>query len=281
MERKKIAIVGHGFVGKATDSIFDKDVDKLIIDPKYGNDIADLKAFNPEFVFICVPTPMGKNGQDGKILEDVINKLHKENIQAILIIKSTVIPSNLNKFEDKFSDIIYNPEFLRERHAIEDFIESEFIILGGESDVARRVADLYKYNSKCKAEKYILTDIKKASLIKYTVNSFLASKVLFFNQINELFIAHGYKEKDWEEFIEIIALDERVGSSHMSVPGYDGRKGYGGACFPKDIDALIKYADSIGINLELLKNIQEINNDIRSGYTSITDREEEQNIKFK
>ena len=67
----------------------------------------------------------------------------------------------------------------------------------------------------------------------------------------------------------------------MSVPGYDGRKGYGGACFPKDIDALIKYADSIGINLELLKNIQEINNDIRSGYTSITDREEEQNIKFK
>ena len=140
MERKKIAIVGHGFVGKATDSIFDNDVDKLIIDPKYGNDIADLKAFNPEFVFICVPTPMGKNGQDGKILEDVINKLHKENIQAILIIKSTVIPSNLNKFEDKFSDIIYNPEFLRERHAIEDFIESEFIILGGESDVARRVA---------------------------------------------------------------------------------------------------------------------------------------------
>ena len=59
MERKKIAIVGHGFVGKATDSIFDKDVDKLIIDPKYGND-SRFKAFNPEFVFICVPTPMGK-----------------------------------------------------------------------------------------------------------------------------------------------------------------------------------------------------------------------------
>ena len=94
-------------------------------------------------------------------------------------------------------------------------------------------------------------------------------------------MAHGYSEKDWEEFTEIIALDKRVGSSHMSVPGHDGRKGYGGACFPKDIDALIKHADKKGINLDLLKNIQQINNDIRSGYTSITEREEEQNIKFK
>ena len=113
----KIAIVGHGFTS-ATDSIFDKDVDKLIIDPKY-NDIADLKAFNPELLCIYLHL-WEKMYCDGKILEDVINKLYKENIQAILIIKSTVIPSNLNKFEDKFSDIIYNPEFLRERHAIED-----------------------------------------------------------------------------------------------------------------------------------------------------------------
>lgn len=281
MERKKIAIVGHGFVGKATDTIFNKNVDKFIVDPKYGNGIKDLKAFEPEFIFICVPTPMGDHGQDGKILEDVINEIYKENIEAVLIIKSTVIPANLNKFKNKFENIIYNPEFLRERHAIDDFIDSKFIILGGEIDAAKKVAELYKKNSECKADDFIFTDIEKASLVKYTVNSFLASKVLFFNQIYELFMAHGYSEKDWEEFTEIIALDKRVGSSHMSVPGHDGRKGYGGACFPKDIDALIKHADNKGINLDLLKNIQQINNDIRSGYTSITEREEEQNIKFK
>ena len=280
MKEKKIAIVGHGFVGKATESILKKNVATKIIDPKYDNSIQDLKVFNPDLIFICVPTPMGKFGQNGEIIEKVINEISEINLESVIVVKSTLVPSNLKKIHDQIDGFIYNPEFLREKHAYEDFVNSNFIILGGKRTEAEKVKNFYLNYTLCKTKKFIFTDYVRASLVKYTINSFLASKVLFFNGINELFKSEGYSNEDWEEFIQFITEDKRIGASHMYVPGHDGRRGFGGACFPKDIDALIKYGKLKKIDMELLENIQRINNTIRSKYKVETKREIEQDIEF-
>ena len=85
---------------------------------------------------------------------------------------------------------------------------------------------------------------------------------------------------EWEDFIDIISIDERVGRSHMRVPGMDGKFGYGGPCFPKDCNALIKYSYDIGKPFELLEKSSEINNKIRKQYKTLSKREIEQNINY-
>ena len=142
------------------------------------------------------------------------------------------------------------------------------------------LAKIYSENTKCKNKNYIYTDAISASLLKYAVNSFLATKVIFFNQFKELFDNSGAQE-DWKNFIEYLKHDKRIGDSHMDVPGHDGRLGFGGACFPKDTEAIVKYADEIGVNLELIKKSINANNKIRAKYNTKTDREVEQNITFK
>ena len=89
------------------------------------------------------------------------------------------------------------------------------------------------------------------------------------------------RDNKWDEFISIISKDERIGSSHMSVPGHDGRYGFGGACLPKDTLALLKYSKGINQPLSLLKKSVEINNNIRSKYQKKTQREYDQNVEFK
>ena len=85
---------------------------------------------------------------------------------------------------------------------------------------------------------------------------------------------------DWETFIETISLDKRIGESHMNVPGHDGKRGFGGACFPKDTLALLKYAEDIGVEMATLKAVINKNNKIRSEYSEMGDREREQNVSF-
>ena len=129
-KKLKLAIVGHGFVGKATDWGFNKKVEKFIVDPLLGTSVLDLKSFNPEIVFICVPTPMGDDGsQNSDIIEEVISELSIQCPNAIKVVKSTVLPEILEALHKIDSKLIYNPEFLREKHANKDFINSEMIIL--------------------------------------------------------------------------------------------------------------------------------------------------------
>ena len=92
--------------------------------------------------------------------------------------------------------------------------------------------NLYENHSICKTLNFLEMDSKSASLIKYTINSFLASKVIFFNQIKDVFNSSSI-EIDWDYFIDCISNDTRIGNSHMMVPGPDGKNGFGGACFPK------------------------------------------------
>ena len=280
--RKKLqlGIIGHGFVGKATDWGFNSSVEKFIVDPIYNTTINDLAKFNPEMVFICVPTPMGDDGsQDSTIIESVIENLNINCPDAIKIVKSTVLPSILEKLVALDSNLIYNPEFLREKHANQDFMNSEMIILGGDRNISSMVSNAYLNHSRCKTKEYIFTDLRSASLIKYAINTFLATKVIFFNELHSLFEKIDVSDS-WESIIDVISKDNRIGSSHMNVPGHDGRKGFGGACFPKDSLALVKYSDDLEKELSLLKSVVKINNKIRKQYKELDSRESEQNVSF-
>ena len=129
----KLGIVGHGFVGKATDFGFSINVEKFIVDPLLNTTIQQLSDFNPEIIFICVPTPMDNDGsQDTSIINSVIRELIEKCPSAIKAIKSTVLPSTLKSLKKLDEKIIYNPEFLREKHANDDFIKSDMIIFGGQ-----------------------------------------------------------------------------------------------------------------------------------------------------
>lgn len=281
VQKIKVGIVGHGFVGKATDYAFSKNVEKFIVDPIYETSISDLAKFDPEFVFICVPTPMGSKGTlDSSIVEEVISEIEDTSINATVIIKSTILPDILSKLLIGKKNYLYNPEFLREKFANEDFINAEMIIIGGDKLASEKLAKLYKENSLCVNDDYIFTDAASASLIKYSINTFLATKVLFFNQINNIF-SHIDSGLNWESFINILKRDQRIGSSHMDVPGHDGKLGFGGACFPKDTAALLNYTKKHGINFSILEEVIRSNNEIRSKYGKIDEREKDQNISFE
>ena len=276
----KIGIIGYGFVGKALEAGFKNDVKILKIDPKLDTSIIDLLDFNPDAVFICVPTPMNNDSsQDVSILKSVINDLITNNIQCLTVLKSTVLPDQIAEIEDSIQMFVYNPEFLREKYANEDFINSSLIIFGGDKKNSILLADIYRNNTNCVCTEYTYIDSISASLIKYTINSFLATKVTFFNELNQLFKISGTSET-WETFISTLSKDSRIGNSHMQVPGHDGRKGFGGACLPKDSNALANYAENLSKPLNVLKEAISTNNNIRGKYNSENSRELEQNINF-
>tara|TARA_B100000965_G_scaffold405705_1_gene440824 strand:+ start:248 stop:1111 length:864 start_codon:yes stop_codon:yes gene_type:complete len=276
----KLGIIGHGFVGKATDWGFNKRVEKFIVDPLYSTNIDDLSKFDPKLTFICVPTPMDNDGtQDSSIIESAVEEVTKKCPKSIIVIKSTVLPSVLEKLEKLNNRIIYNPEFLREKHANEDFVNSKIIIFGGDRNTASKVSKHYLYHSRCNTKDHIFLDISSASLIKYSINTFLATKVIFFNEIHQIF-KNIDSNDSWESIIATISMDKRMGESHMSVPGHDGRLGFGGACFPKDSLALLKYAETINEELKVLKSAVKTNNKIRSKYDDLDEREKEQNVSF-
>jgi len=276
----KIGIVGYGFVGKAIEAGIRDNVKLIKIDPKLNTSIKELDKFCPDIIFVCVPTPMNDdNSQDISILNDVSEELAQLDSNPLFVIKSTVLPNYIKNIEIKLKRIVYNPEFLREKHANNDFINSKFIIFGGKKKFCSELELFYRKNTNCISEEYIYTDLISASLMKYAINSFLATKVIFFNEMNKLFKLSG-AEDSWEKFIESIANDTRIGNSHMNVPGHDGRLGFGGACFPKDISALENYADSLGISLNILKSVISTNNNIRGKYNNATNREADQNINF-
>ena len=277
----KVAIVGYGFVGKALSDGFLDSVEVIKIDPKLDTNINEIESFKPEFIFVCLPTPMSDDSsQDISIIEKAIKKIAKMKISSLVILKSTVLPDNIQKLSILNKDFIYNPEFLREKHAKDDFINSSLIIFGGEKEKCKVLADFYTNHTKCLTKEYFFTDKITASLIKYTINSFLSTKVSFFNELHNLFVKSGSRDS-WENFIEMISLDKRMGDSHMQVPGHDGRLGFGGACLPKDSKAFSLFSEKKKADLSVLKAAINTNNKIRAKYNKRTLRETEQNINFE
>lgn len=275
-----MAIIGHGFVGKATDWGFNIDVEKFIVDPVYNTTVDDMAEFKPEIAFVCVPTPMNEDGsQDSSIIESVVTEVSNKCKSTLVVVKSTVLPSVLKKLSEIHPKIVFNPEFLREKYAQDDFLNSKIIIFGGERKLSNKVAEIYQMNSRCICKDYVFMDLLSSSLVKYSINTFLATKVLFFNELYEVFKKLNVTSS-WDQITDAIALDERIGSSHMQVPGPDGRKGFGGACFPKDTTALLKFSKDLGLSFDVLQSAIIKNNSYRRQYDELDAREKEQNVNF-
>jgi UDPglucose 6-dehydrogenase len=170
------------------------------------------------------------------------------------------------------SGIVYNPEFLREKTSLEDFINPDFHVFGGELYDTQLVESIYEKHSACKRCQTFHVGFTEASLIKYAINSFLATKVTFFNQLYAVTQDAG---ANYNSIIKVIEQEPRIGKTHLRVPGFDGKRGFGGSCFPKDTSALINYTNK----MSLLEAVININNNIRVGY-ELDDREKVQNITF-
>ena len=202
----------------------------------------------------------------------------KLSVNPLIVLKSTVLPNHLLNIQKNIPNIVYNPEFLREKSANEDFINSKLILFGGEKPYLDLLANFYDSFTRCINKEYQYTDLISASLVKYSINSFLATKVIFFNELKSLFDIST--DEDWQNFIDILSKDDRLGCSHMNVPGHDGRLGFGGACLPKDSIALLNFAKSKDVDLNLIKNTIKTNNIIRAQYNTPVDRERMQKINF-
>jgi nucleotide sugar dehydrogenase len=270
-----MAVVGHGFVGTAVSNGFDTvGVNIKIIDPNVGTKVEDLYGDDIEVAFVCVPTPMSANGRiDDSIVLDVTQKLI-DNTDAIVVLKSTVTPEIVDSLAQLSPErFVYNPEFLTEANANEDFINAEFNVFGGHLKPCADVAAIYSAYSKMLDPQNVFVSAKEASFVKYTINTFLSTKVTFFNQLKELTDAHGC---NFTNITSAVSLDKRIGNSHMKVPGPDGRRGFGGACFPKDTNAMNYFAEG---QFDLLQKVLDINNQYRLQY-DLDEREKEQNVKF-
>jgi UDPglucose 6-dehydrogenase len=241
-----IGIVGYGMVGKAVDYGF-PNVSKIICDPEY-NDISleEVCSSNPEAIFICVPTPTDNTNY--KILKDVLNQIVKFNYKGLTIVKSTILPHELEGY-----DIIYNPEFLSRKTSNEDFVNPPMLIIGG--DKAKEVLDIYQKYSIVKTDNVFLTNVQTASLAKYTMNSFYALKVTFMNSIYDI---SKEMNVDYNELTAMLSKHRWMGSHHFEVPGPDGQRGFGGPCLPKDTQALSKKFD-----MKLLNTVLELNEQYR------------------
>lgn len=263
----KLGVVGSGFVGSAVINGFNlPTVEQWVVDPKKtSTTMSQMLIANPNLVFVCVPTlPKADGSVDASIIEYVLHDLSINEYPGIVVIKSTVTPNYLEDFVAKFSNlrIVYNPEFLTEANSLEDFINPPMQILGGNWDDCEEVEKAYVRHSKVKVVPTFKTDIVSASLLKYTINSWLATKVSFMNELYQLHSASG-AGTSWEQFTDMLQRDKRIGDSHLRVPGPDGQFGFGGHCFPKDTKGLLSYAKQKDIELRVLTEAVSVNKSLR------------------
>jgi len=175
--------------------------------------------------------------------------LTRQCSNRIVVIKSTIPPGTTEKLNEecKHIQVVFNPEFLTEANFIEDFKNQSRIIIGGPRPASTKVRQLfYKVFPK---SHIIKTHSTIAEMVKYMTNTFLATKVSFANEIK--MICDGL-DIDYDKVVEYSTYDERLGKSHWAVPGPDGKLGFGGSCFPKDINALIHLAGELELCTEVL-----------------------------
>jgi UDPglucose 6-dehydrogenase len=256
----KIGIVGCGFVGSAIKNAYDvAGIETVVRDPNLGYDISYDELKKTDTIFVCVPSPKLETGEcDTSILCQVMADL--ADYDKPIVSKVTAPPNVYRDLFDKYKNFIYSPEFLVAATAKEDYISSKFLILGGDEEVCATVKPLVCVALPEVTEVYNCK-IEEASMIKYTINTFLATKVVFMNQLYQLL---QFQDIDYDAVVKGVMFDERFGRSHTQVPGTDGQYGFGGACFPKDTDALAYFARNIACSpLTVLEEAININNQIR------------------
>ncbi len=262
----RLGVIGSGFVGGAVINGFDQpNVDMWVVDPKKTTTtLRQLVEADTHITFICLPTPESADGSvNVTIVDSVLDELNKFAYDGLVVIKSTITPDHLTRFVEQYDlRIVYNPEFLTEANAHQDFINPPMQILGGVWEECEIVERAYVEFSKVKVVPTFKTDIVSASLLKYTINSWLATKVSFMNELYRLHQASN-ASTTWDQFTDMLQRDPRIGGSHLSVPGPDGQFGFGGHCFPKDTAGLLSYSEQKQVSLSVLKQAVSYNKSVR------------------
>jgi len=276
----KIGIVGQGFVGTAVREVMSNYYECNTFDIKQECNCDTLQELvtNSEVIFVCVPTPMNRDGScNTDIVEDVISDIndavwvdrlnhnpramsHNPKTDKIVVIKSTVPPGTTERLNEENDNVtvIFNPEFLTEANFIEDFKNQDRIIIGGDRPATTKVRQMFSVAFP--ETPIVKTGSTTAEMVKYMTNSFLATKVSFANEIK---LICDKLDIDYDKVVEYATYDERLGKSHWSVPGPDGHGGFGGSCFPKDLNALIKVAESMDLEVETLRGAWQTNLEVR------------------
>lgn len=250
--RTSIGIVGYGMVGHAVHAWFTR---AAVYSPhRFPEGLARVN--DAEIVFLAVPTPYSpKSGYDLSMLYDAAKKISG---RKIIVLKSTVLPGTTMKLQRKFPKHVwlFNPEFLRDKTAVQDFKKPDRQILGlTRNTPAHRRAARLVMRLLPNAPYSAVISSTEAEIIKLGANSFLATKVVFANMLYELCARTG---ADYERVKEGIGRDPRITTSMMKVL-LDGYRGYSGKCFPKDMGALIWYGKKTKHRFPLLETADEVN----------------------
>lgn len=274
----KIAIIGHGYVGKAIEKLFHEHAQLIIYDPaEFPADRPDFKLEIRKYVnecdlaVICVPTPMSEDGKcDTSLVEETLEWL----ATPLVLIKSTIPPGTTEILQAVYGKrICFSPEYIGEGKYFVQFWKyphptemkyHDFMIIGGEEPIRSRIVDIFAaaLGPGCRFHK---TDSKTAELVKYMENSWGAMKVTFANEFFEIAKAFGV---DYQEARELFLLDGRVERMHTMVRA-DSR-GFGGKCFPKDVNAIVKASERSGYEPKLLKQVLKSNDEFRNTNASGT-----------
>ena len=273
MDPRAVGIIGAGTVGSALIAAFEGHRSLLVRDPVLGERSASMADMvrHCQVVFVAVPTPQAADG--GSDLTDVRAVIDEFGPLAgtdgpVLCVKSAVPPDAVAQVQQTWPNLrlVMSPEFLRERSAVDDMLATRSLVLGGEPRDCAVVADLFRDHSSVHGPLRTSDglDAVGAAFLKYQENCFLAMKVSFMNEFFDAFERCG-SEASWSAVQRAFHLDhERMGTTHWQVPGPDGRRGWGGRCLPKDVAAMRRYAEQLGVETPLLRAICERNHKDRS-----------------
>lgn len=248
-----IGIIGAGFVGGA---IANTVPNALILDtdPARGSATYE-QIMQCRGVFVCVSSPSTEDGHcDSGNLESVLENL--EGYRGVIISKVTAPPDVYRRLGQKYHNLVYSPEFLTAANAMVDYMRTPYVIIGGTGQAYMNEALRVIEHTLGNLDTVRMCSLEEAAMIKYATNAFLATKVVFMNELKSLCDA---SDIDYAAIAYTLAIDKRIGDTHLQVPGPDGQYGFGGACFPKDTAALLQYANDLGVELGVLKMATKIN----------------------
>lgn len=257
---KKIGIVGHGFVGKGMERLFDGHYELSIYDLNEGS---KEEISSCDLAVICLPSPMGADGAcDTSIVEEAISWIES----PLILIKSTVPPGFTRAMREKYGKKVnFSPEYMGESTYYTPFWKypdprnaetHTFVVVGGDeaSEILNVFMDCMSVDTR-----YAIATSEEAELMKYMENNFFAVKVSFFNEYFDIAQKVGV---DFKRLRELFLLDSRINPNHTMV--FEHKRGWGGKCFPKDLSAMIKFAESKGYDAKVLKAAWESNEHVRN-----------------
>ena len=247
---EKIGIIGYGFVGGAIGNALEMEATLFVMDPAKGHNATYQDLMECSGIFVCVPTPQDDDGTcDTSILNKILNELHIRGYTGVIISKCTAPPDWYEVQSMSHPNLVHAPEFLTAANAVRDYANGEFAFIGGRVAAYRKEAERIIRLSQRNLKSVTLCTAAEAAMAKYTINTFMATKVIFMNELENLCSKSNI---DYNNVAYMVMKDNRIGTSHMQVPGPDGNYGFGGACFPKDTSALLKYAEQKGVTMNVL-----------------------------